>query len=345
MRWFLLRRALLPLLLTLFALLSAGCTFGGGSDDRDGDGDGVPDRVEEEGREIEITRLDGTVERRKVTADPALADTDGDGLGDLDEMLARGTDPRDVDTDGDGLLDGGDQAAPDAATASAWAARALVSRDGVFLGELDACPPGFPPLKPAVVSSDLPQADGLADGEELRGWSVTIGGETRAVTSDPCVPDTDEDGLRDHEEKAVGSDPRRGDTDSDGVPDGQDADPLGDLGIRFEIVGLTRADGAESPVRVRLAGAETSEMVYSPALAVVPSTFFDVPDQGLSRDSLETSLTVAAEDAETGEALALFEDPRGAIVTLDVLADEQGGVLDFEGEDGTLSLRWTPARR
>jgi len=49
----------------------------------------------------------------RLGSDPALADTDGDGLNDLGEFTAdiyRGADPRNTDTDADGLLDGQDPA-------------------------------------------------------------------------------------------------------------------------------------------------------------------------------------------------------------------------------------------
>ena len=114
----------------------------------DSDGDGLPDRFE--------ARAPGVV-------DPALADTDDDGLDDANEDhdgdgLATGaeagnaTDPFVADTDDDGLDDGNE------------------SRVGT---------------NPLVRDTD---GDGLTDGSEVR------------IGTDPLVPDTDGDGTLDGEE-------------------------------------------------------------------------------------------------------------------------------------------------
>jgi thiol-disulfide isomerase/thioredoxin len=71
-------------LIAIVALV--GC--GGGGQDADTDGDGLPDSQE-----------------ATLGLDPNKADTDGDGMNDGDEV-ALGTDPKSTDTDGDGLLDG-----------------------------------------------------------------------------------------------------------------------------------------------------------------------------------------------------------------------------------------------
>jgi len=70
----------------------------------DFDGDGLSDAAEQAGWTVMIVRTDGTTESRKVTSDPFMADTDGDGQGDADERYYL-TDPRNADTDGDGLTD------------------------------------------------------------------------------------------------------------------------------------------------------------------------------------------------------------------------------------------------
>ena len=65
--------------------------------------------------------------------------------------------------------------------------------------------------------------DTLTDAEEAKeGWNVFIRGETarnRRVYSDPVQPDSDRDGLLDHEERGCGLDPRQRDTDLDGLSD------------------------------------------------------------------------------------------------------------------------------
>ncbi|UCC31216.1 MAG: hypothetical protein JSU86_02850 [Phycisphaerales bacterium] len=63
--------------------------------------------------------------------------------------------------------------------------------------------------------------DTLTDHEEIcEGWLVEVEGQVpfRAFP-DPVQPDSDGDGLLDHEEKACGLDPRSRDTDRDGVND------------------------------------------------------------------------------------------------------------------------------
>ncbi len=62
---------------------------GAGPDERDRDGDGIPDGEE----------------YHRYGTDPFSADTDGDGLSDYEELFVRGTDPLSRDTDGDGFDD------------------------------------------------------------------------------------------------------------------------------------------------------------------------------------------------------------------------------------------------
>ena len=79
----------------------------------DSDGDGLSDAAEQRGWTVTVRFTDGTRNSYEVTSDPgdpalpvdhptnvAARDTDGDGVGDLDERAFR-TDPRNVDTDGD----------------------------------------------------------------------------------------------------------------------------------------------------------------------------------------------------------------------------------------------------
>jgi Bacterial TSP3 repeat len=225
------RRA--ALLLTSILLLAAGCV-GQGNGARDSDGDGVPDDQETATHAIAVTYANGTVEHRFVSSDPHHEDTDGDGLSDASE-LGFGTDPRSVDTDRDGLLDGHNVTLDaNSDQAKAWRALGILEvppGTGRFVGEMDAA--GACTLSPTHASSDQPEPDKLSDGEELAGWNVTVRGFTFHVASDPCIPDTDRDGLADDQEKAMGTDPRNPDTDGDGVPDGADADPLWNLGLAF----------------------------------------------------------------------------------------------------------------
>ena len=78
--------------------------------------------------------------------------------------------------------------------------------------------------------------DGLSDIQETEGWDIWVdyfgiglGVDTfgnfpglYSVTSDPDNPDTDGDGLSDHEEYLIISDPRKIDTDEDGLDDAEE---------------------------------------------------------------------------------------------------------------------------
>ena len=157
----------------------------------DPDGDGLPSTLEDE-----------------LGTDPLDADSDGDGLGDGDEVNDHGTDPLNPDTDDDGLDDGDE------------------------LGEH-----GTDPLDPD--SDD----DGLGDGEEVHdhgtdplggdtdGDGLGDGDEVQGHGTDPLDPDSDDDGLVDGAEvHDHGTDPLDPDTDDGGVADGVEwvagTDPL-----------------------------------------------------------------------------------------------------------------------
>lgn len=70
----------------------------------DSDGDGLSDAAEQRGWTVVVRRADGTITTTTVTSDPLLADTDGDGLTDLEEKTYL-TNPRSADTDSDQLSD------------------------------------------------------------------------------------------------------------------------------------------------------------------------------------------------------------------------------------------------
>lgn len=75
-----------------------------GGSANDVDGDGLQNSLETEGWTVVILDANGVSSQKTVTSDPALADTDGDGLSDKEERDL-GLDPRRIDSDGDGLTD------------------------------------------------------------------------------------------------------------------------------------------------------------------------------------------------------------------------------------------------
>lgn len=76
----------------------------GPGDLTDADLDGVSDAVEQRGWIVTVREAGGKATQREVNGDPQSADTDGDGVPDLEEWTYL-LDPRLADTDGDGLGD------------------------------------------------------------------------------------------------------------------------------------------------------------------------------------------------------------------------------------------------
>lgn len=69
------------------------------------DADLLDNLTETNGWDVTVTSLQNITSTRRVTSDPLLFDTDGDGISDYDEALTYYTDPRSTDTDSDGLID------------------------------------------------------------------------------------------------------------------------------------------------------------------------------------------------------------------------------------------------
>lgn len=179
----------------------------------DGDGDGIPDWWEL------INALDA--------ADPADAalDPDADGLDNLAEYLAV-TDPNNGDSDGDGLGDGEE-------VQSWFTDPNAADTDGDSLDDYDEVV--MHATNPLSADTD---ADGLTDWEEIRiylsdpnvsdtdgdgmpdGWEVDKGLDV----NDPLDAglDKDADGLTNREEFQAGTDIFNSDSDSDGLADGEE---------------------------------------------------------------------------------------------------------------------------
>ena len=180
---------------------------------KDTDGGGVDDGVEVNTNDTDP--LDPTDDLPNPPAD-----TDGDGLTDVDEGTY-GTNPNNPDTDGDGLSDGAE-----VHTHTTDPNDADTDDDGLN----DGAEVNTHHTNPKVKDTD---GDGLEDGTEVNtthtdptkidtdGDGLTDGAEVNTHHSDPNKLDTDGDGLSDGAEvNTYKTDPTKQDTDNGGVPDG-----------------------------------------------------------------------------------------------------------------------------
>ncbi len=179
-----------------------------------------------------------------------LADSDGDGLTDIEEIMIYHTDPNNPDTDGDGLSDG-----EEVRIYPTDPINTETDGEGKYVGEEVHKLQTHPLLKDT-------DGDGLTDGEEVLkyhtdplkadtdGDGISDGDEVHKYHTNPLKKDTDGDGLSDYEEIFIyhtnpllkdtdgdglddgtevhitHTDPLNPDTDGDGIPDGQDGCPL-----------------------------------------------------------------------------------------------------------------------
>jgi len=159
--------------------------------------------------------------------DPNNPDSDGDGLSDGDEVRSYNTDPNNADTDGDGLSDGDE-------VHKYHTSPRLADTDGDGLSDGDEVLKYH--LDPLAQDSD---GDGLSDYDEINkyhtdplkkdtdGDGLTDGEEILTYHTNPLLADTDGDSLTDGQEvKVTHTDPLNVDTDGDGVPDNEDGCPL-----------------------------------------------------------------------------------------------------------------------
>ncbi len=148
-------------------------------------------------------------EEKTLGSNPDLADTDGDGLFDGEEVNKYKTNLLEVDSDKDGLKDGEEilkyMTDPNKADTDG---DGLKDNDEIITYKTD-------PLKADT------DGDGLNDSEEVMKYKT-----------DPLSADTDKDGLKDNEEIITyKTDPLKADTDGDGLNDSEEVmkyktDPL-----------------------------------------------------------------------------------------------------------------------
>lgn len=169
--------------------------------DRDESDNGIIDGLED----FDDDSLKNTGERVFGT-DPFDADTDGDGLDDIDEARYTELDPTDSDSNDNGTLDARDDPDEDG----------LTTAREIELG-----------THPLEADTD---DDELTDDEEVDRYET-----------EPATTDTDDDGLSDGAEIRLDTDPLVPDTDGDGVLDGNEtfttsaADEA--LGVELELTG------------------------------------------------------------------------------------------------------------
>ncbi len=174
-------------------------------ENKDIDGDGIPDNSE-----------------KIYETNPEKFDTDGDGLSDGKEVLL-GTNPLKFDTDGDGLPDG--QEIKHNTNPLVKDSDSDGLEDGVEI---------IKGLNPLLKDSD---SDGIPDSKEmdyLNGTDTDKDGipdlREQIIGTNVNKIDSDNDGLTDSKELLYGTDPNNIDTDDDGLDDGEEilkkTDPL-----------------------------------------------------------------------------------------------------------------------
>lgn len=184
----------------------------------DSDGDGLSDYIENTGWDVFVYNVTGTEKKIHVVSSPYKEDTDRDGLTDYEEFEMLGKlNPESNDTDNDGLTDYEEmklyQTQPNKQDSEIW-------------------------------------PDGLKDGIEVKGWSITVDGEIRKVSSNPKLYDTDGDGLSDYEEWEKLTDPSSKDTDSDGFIDQVDLYPCKDLKFEFVVERISLSENYSRDAKV-----------------------------------------------------------------------------------------------
>ena len=232
--------------------------------DTDSDGDGLSDTIERSRFPLDyLNDQFGNPKRVKTAIDNP--DSDGDGLCDGEEFhgftvvtkdigvdgkaieLEVKTDPKNWDTDLDGVADGKER---DAGT-DPTNPEDFPEKEAAQTVELTLTPTPTPrPTATPVPTATLAQVthktstltpppdltldsdgDGLTDGAELGGFTVTINGQERTMVTDQLKQDTDGDNLPDGEEvrgftirvagieRTVKTDPKEIDSDGDGKSD------------------------------------------------------------------------------------------------------------------------------
>jgi len=169
--------------------------------DTDGDGlalweeaaHGISD--DNEDSDGDTLRDDRELDEDDYNTDPAMADTDRDGMMDNLEVVIDCLDPRDDDSDNDDVLDGFEGVPYGAGGWKSDPCKSDEDADGLDDGE----------ERTALTDPDDPDTDGdgLTDYDEVNG--LTIAGCTPGTATSPILADTDSDGVRDKIEYLLGT--------------------------------------------------------------------------------------------------------------------------------------------
>lgn len=197
-----------------------------GDSGADADGDALTDAQEafyDTDPAIADTDTDGINDHNELVeygTDPVNADSDEDGINDFNEVFVYETDPLNLDSDGDLLYDGGEL------VYNVDPLDRDTDRDGLTDGEEVY----FALTDPAEADTD---GDGINDSNEVINGSDPLDPNSpgsNAAESPGARVDTDGDGLTDPQEARYGTDRFDGDTDGDGVNDSNEiaagTDPL-----------------------------------------------------------------------------------------------------------------------
>ncbi len=191
----------------------AGLTMTGFNWNADPDGDGLTNRQEKKlGTKMKVADTDGDGlndgdEVNKYQTNPLLADSDNDELNDREEVMVHKTNPNKADSDDDGLTD-----KQEVVTYATNPLKADTDEDG--LSDRDE----LMTYKSDPLNRDMDN-DGLSDGAEVLenktdfskadtdGDNLTDGDEVMKYGTDPLNPDTDNGTVTDGEEVARGTNP------------------------------------------------------------------------------------------------------------------------------------------